>query len=388
MRRGSGPFAAAALVAALVLLVAGIAELFRLRFARGDVFPPYSSLRADPLGARVLHDALADAGVAVSRNFTPLDRIAPPEGALYFIGVSWRDFSATRVDQVGPVIDAVRGGARLIVAFTAKEPEPGPGERAAPGPPPETAPAPRFAELIGVDRLPDPAATDRAAIALLQGSPALPPELAWRSPLRLRPSGEAWRTVYSIGGHAVALERDFGAGTIVLFGDAYWLGNEALHGARRPGLLAWIQGAPRTAVFDESHLGVVESHGVASLARRYGLRHAAVALLVTVLLFVWRNRAPLVPLEAAEAATEGAPAAGRDAGAGLVNLLRRAVTGETLFATMVAEFLRGRAARDVPAETRRALRALEGPAAVRAPLEAIREAHALLRRGPRPPSSS
>jgi len=34
-------------------------RLFSLRYARGDSYPPYSTLRADPAGAKALADALA-----------------------------------------------------------------------------------------------------------------------------------------------------------------------------------------------------------------------------------------------------------------------------------------------------------------------------------------
>ena len=48
-----------ALIAALALLVAGLGLLFHWRLGQGDLFPAYSSLRADPLGTRALHDSLA-----------------------------------------------------------------------------------------------------------------------------------------------------------------------------------------------------------------------------------------------------------------------------------------------------------------------------------------
>ena len=49
---------------ALVLVVCavgfafGLVHLFRLRFAAGDVYPEYSSLRADPLGAMAFCESL------------------------------------------------------------------------------------------------------------------------------------------------------------------------------------------------------------------------------------------------------------------------------------------------------------------------------------------
>src|SRR6266446_184720 len=57
----------------LALLLAafawGVGRLFDLRYAVGDVYPPYSSLRADPLGTKVMHDALERLpGISVLRN--------------------------------------------------------------------------------------------------------------------------------------------------------------------------------------------------------------------------------------------------------------------------------------------------------------------------------
>ena len=34
----------------------GLLHLFALRFAQGDVYPPYSSLRSDPLGKKALYE--------------------------------------------------------------------------------------------------------------------------------------------------------------------------------------------------------------------------------------------------------------------------------------------------------------------------------------------
>ena len=36
----------------------GIFRLFEFRFEAGDVYPPYSSLRSDPLGAMALYESL------------------------------------------------------------------------------------------------------------------------------------------------------------------------------------------------------------------------------------------------------------------------------------------------------------------------------------------
>ncbi|MDA0812249.1 MAG: hypothetical protein O3C21_07690, partial [Verrucomicrobia bacterium] len=44
------------------LLIAGVYEVFRLRFQAGDIFPEYSTLRADPLGAKAAFDTIEELG--------------------------------------------------------------------------------------------------------------------------------------------------------------------------------------------------------------------------------------------------------------------------------------------------------------------------------------
>src|SRR5678816_55438 len=72
----------------------GIVHLFFLRFESGDVYPEYSSLRADPLGAKGLYDALREfPGLEVRRNFRPIARLRGNEPVtLIYTGVSEHAF--------------------------------------------------------------------------------------------------------------------------------------------------------------------------------------------------------------------------------------------------------------------------------------------------------
>src|SRR5713101_8912577 len=76
-----------------VLLVAvfgiGIVELFLLRFSAGDVYPPYSSLRADPSGTRALYESLEKIpGATVARHLKPLSLLEGAEGIVFYTGAS------------------------------------------------------------------------------------------------------------------------------------------------------------------------------------------------------------------------------------------------------------------------------------------------------------
>ncbi len=82
-RRRRLPLAALGLLAALALFGWGVVHLFALRFAGGDVYPPYSTLRRDPLGAAAFYDALAALpGLSVERNLRPLASLALPSRLL------------------------------------------------------------------------------------------------------------------------------------------------------------------------------------------------------------------------------------------------------------------------------------------------------------------
>ena len=74
-------------------------------------------------------------------------------------------------------------------------------------------------------------------------------------------------------------------------------------------------------VFDESHFGIVEEPGVATLIRKYRLHSLALGFLLLAGLFIWKNSLSFVPLDSET--TELPYVEGRDAVAGFVNLLRR-----------------------------------------------------------------
>ena len=83
-RRQRLPLGWLGLGAVFVLFGWGLVELFELRFAQGDVYPPYSTLRNDPLGAAAFYEALeGQPGLRVERNLRPLDRLGKPPAVLY-----------------------------------------------------------------------------------------------------------------------------------------------------------------------------------------------------------------------------------------------------------------------------------------------------------------
>ena len=123
-----------------------------------------------------------------------------------------------------------------------------------------------------------------------------------------------------------------GKGTLVILHNCYWVSNEAMLNNRNPDLLAELIGPTQRIVFDESHLGVVESGSLMRLARKYGLGGFALATLLVLGLFIWKNSTSLLP-PLAEVDPAAGAVRGRDANAGFVNLLRRSIPRASLMET-------------------------------------------------------
>jgi len=149
----------------------------------------------------------------------------------------------------------------------------------------------------------------------------LPETIAWHSGLVLTNASSAWRTIYARGRNPVVMERRWGAGSVVLSTDCFFLSNEALATDRHPDLLAWLITPARAVYFDEAHLGISEQAGVSGLIRKYNLEGGLIALLLLAGLYVWKSSVPFVPAPHVESADSSVM--GRDSSAAFVNLLRR-----------------------------------------------------------------
>jgi hypothetical protein len=61
----------AVLLGCAAIFAFGVTRLVQLRFEHGDVYPPYSSLRADPLGTMAFYESLGKVPeVSVQRDFS------------------------------------------------------------------------------------------------------------------------------------------------------------------------------------------------------------------------------------------------------------------------------------------------------------------------------
>jgi len=399
--RGSRTGILAVLLLGTVLLV-GISRLFVLRFEAGDVYPPYSSLRSDPLGTRVLYEGLGScAGIDVSRCFDPLARLdleaLPPNTALLFLGdylPSW-DYATISVESANRINAFMRRGGRIVVTLqpsaadeddeedddadqdeadaTADEKQGADEEDEAvddedadsaddkgkeeeaeirwdedKGP----VPIPRrpdkqentvsMAGWLGTDityaEIQETAAATATTHAVELG---LPHSVTCRTTRCFAELDEDWHVMYARDGRPVVIERPMGDGTLVLSAPTYFVSNEALRDRRRTPLLLWLIGDSTTVVFDETHHGIQRPQGVAMLARRYRLHWFGAGLVVLALLFVWQSASSLVPPFAGSTSGPAVEfSTGKDSVSGLVNLLRRNIPPSRVLDTCIDEWQR------------------------------------------------
>jgi Domain of unknown function (DUF4350) len=331
--------------AVAVLFAVGLTQLFLLRFEAGDVYPAYSSLRTDPLGTRVLFESLNRlAAHSARRNFRPPDQIVlTGQTTLLVCGLGDTGLFLND-NKIRSLMDRVaQSGARLVLTYSVRprkrsaQPEAGnkgPGDEKAQPPPPEEKPADaspatpaddwRGAASLGFDfKQPREKPRDDTALCIDPRQDRLPHRIAWRTPLVFDLQDPAWQTLYTWQDQPVVVQRPWGRGIVVMSADSYLLSNEALRSHRFAGLLAWLVVPGHTVIFDEFHHGLAKQPGIAGLARQYRLHGVFGALIIMVILFIWRQAAVFAPpeREPTDAGVRG-PAAGRDTGQGLVNLTR------------------------------------------------------------------
>ncbi|HZR46847.1 MAG TPA: DUF4350 domain-containing protein, partial [Candidatus Manganitrophaceae bacterium] len=368
------------------------AHLLVLRFDAGDVYPVYSSLRSDPLRTKIFYESLdALDGISVSRNYRPFSKLSDrTKTTLFYFGAS-RGLLFLSEEEARALEALAAAGNRLVILFhpraegrfpledSRKETGKGSeekdqdrsrqdveskeegkaGEARQPEDKEETI---RGRQVLLEERWnfkavrkggPDQAAFDRKPSALRSAEGAgLPMVLSWHSPVDFDHLGGEWKTIYAREGRPVVIERAFGFGTIVLSSDTFFVSNEAMRMERHSGLLAWLVGPNRSVIFDERHLGIEENPGIAALGRKYGLEGLSAALLLLVVLFIWKNSFSLVP-PYPDDPKERNRSIGKDALSGFAGLLSRTLPPADLLSVCFEEWRKTAGSRRDDEEERR-----------------------------------
>lgn len=345
----------------------GIVQLFQMRFEAGDVYPAYSSLRADPLGAMALYESLEKIpGLSVRRDFSASDRL-PEEPRTTYLHLAGNRFEWDWLppDSYREIKDFLARDGRLVITFFPQtEPEtfhfngeeetnsvksakaknekmtpPKPAGKRKRNPDDEDSWISLEDEWnfrADFQKLEPDGDTYAPARVVSKVDLPLPKSLDWHSGIVFTNLDKSWRVIYARGTNAVVIERKFGRGSVVIAADSYFVSNEAMAKDRHADLLAWLIGPGKHVVFDEAHFGVLETSGVATLMRKYRLHGLAAGLILLAGLFIWKNSGSLVPPHADEERENFV--VGKDSAAGFVNLLRRSIAPRDLLATCFAEW--------------------------------------------------
>lgn len=371
-----------------------LAELVEQRFEAGTVYAPYSTRRADPLGAKALLEALDRMpGIEALRNYGRLEKLVGGRGTtLVLVDVkpsAWQDgrrLSGEAVERFaalgGRVVMTLDGQTRgwekleedarrrqleeerqrvekMRKRDGAKDGKNGTVEKKDEEKRKRDEMKKERERFIfgGTDSLATVMGvgiqegqfvlTARGGLELMPGEgsgleAAMLPRWYSRTTLEFKGAeASRWKVLARLNGKAVVAERRFGQGSVLLCTDSYFLSNEGLWREPAPDFLWWLAGGAETVIFDETHLGTAESPGIMSLVRRFRLHGFFVGGLLLFGLFVWQGAMSLVPSREKEALRR--PVSGLGATSGLVSLLRRGIGRKLLMTRCFEAWEKGRA---------------------------------------------
>lgn len=313
--------------------VFGLVHLMNLRFQAGDVYPPYSSLRTDPLGTKAFYESLANLpGFHVRRNYQPFEKLDDNTPLTIFLfGISAQEARTSSEVELRVLESMANTGDRIVVTILPVIEAPRPVKK------PRTKKKEDTTSSKTNSVAPKVVDLDKRWSYAFAYSDDATNEL-WHTALYFDKLGSEWNVLESRGKFPAVIERHFGKGSVVLCADSFFISNEAMRQERRPELLATLVGTNRNIVFDETHLGVGEAPGVMTLARKYRLHGLFFGLLLLAGLFVWKNATSFVPPHEDTGMDGAALADGKDSAAGFVNLVRRSIPSSELLPACVAEW--------------------------------------------------
>jgi len=333
--------------AALVALVlagtaAGAVHLMTAKFSTGDVYPPYSSFLADPLGSSALRETLESGGVSVETLTAPLD----PEGVsdagqtvIFYLSPRVWGFSNFDPEELARIRAFLLDGGRVVVTAD--------GDNSLMA---DYRIYVRWNSEVDTGPIMKPVRPIGALRAIAADTPMWSPGLRRLS--GFWPQADA---LLASDTFPVLMRARVGRGELIACSEPYLLSNEGLFRHRPVGLVSWIMRDRKRASIDEYHHGKIQRTGVTALFGKYRLRPFLIFLAAMVLLYLWSAVPPFMP----------APPTGpthrlvQDTHEGFVNLLTQTVSRGELLTVCVDRWIAARRHPDDPAvpEVRQALRA-------------------------------
>jgi hypothetical protein len=289
-----------------------LAIVLREQYSSGNVYPEYSSQRTDRMGTAAIYEALSKTCPEVARNNVPLRSLSAKNSEVLILGLSPTELDADNIDALDTL---AKNGNRVVVGLA------GGGW------------------IFDLQSLNEPVAAKwQVRIVDTRAKQDMAdPEIRQREALQIEPLPHSgWQS----GGAGIS--RPYGEGAIVLMGTSWPFTNGALRDERNIDVLRRAIGNPSRILFDETHLGTVESGTVMGLVRRFRLQGVLAVALACALLFIWQSSVPFPP-ERADAGSEAEMRmVAASAGEGLRNLLAHHIPPTRILSACVAEWRKDR----------------------------------------------
>jgi len=335
--------ASVVLLTVLATAFAGdVLYLFNRRFSGGDAYPPYSSLRGDPAGSKLIFESLSGLpGVSVTRSYLPFERVPDRDSTVLLLGMDPYSFAMSDDSDAHTLEEFAQRGNRLVLAMSEavgrEPPRPAPLEK-------------RWGVRLGLD-------FDKEG----HGNPYFA-------------AAKNWDILEGSVARPLVVERAFGRGSVVLVADSRLFSNRSVAEAKQTALLTRVIGPHQRIVFDETHFGIVESGSVVALARRFRLHGLALGLAIVALLFIWKNASSFPPVSSRLGEKR---VFDRTSVAGLVTLLQRHVAPDRLASACWQEWLKTHTRKIASTRRAQAENVLRNEA--NRPIEALREIQTIVR---------
>lgn len=363
-----------------ILSAAGIYHIFSIRFKIGDVYPPYSSLRTDPLGTKIFFESLSDlSGHNLKRDYDPVPKWeGSKDTTLFLLGTSPGILEISHKENRQILSWVLSAGTRVVISLNSQkrsfltasdkdkeskkeEKDEDNSKKDGKDKDQDIKTDYSLTKLLGFKITPfikDQA--DSAELSYTESDVDLPQSLKYKPINYFSDLNEGWTVLYSQNDEPVIIFRKYGQGIIILCADSYIFSNEAMMSHRYPRLLSWFTGPGKQIYFDESHFGIQKKTGMIDLAYKYRLQGVIVVFIFIALLYIWKNAVAFVPPRSYSDEKIQIIRSDRDYLDGLISLLQRYIPEKELIKTCIEEWEKANAkGRLLPGASIRSARDLE-----------------------------
>ncbi|MCP4269549.1 MAG: hypothetical protein GY777_28925 [Candidatus Brocadiaceae bacterium] len=344
------------LVIIVILFLTGITIIFNLQYDKSNNLPRYSSLRADPLGTKIIFESLSNlSDLNVQRNFKSYYQLPTNYKYTFFFLGSTVDsfFNNINKNDFEKLHGLLEKGNRLVFALTpdknsysarkTRKGEEGEKEK--------VVDEDDEVKDEGIKESKDflkknwdicfSETSDKSQdnhkkllLSIVPDSCNIP----WNSNIHFE-IGEEWSTILKDNNKNLIVERAVGNGSLVFLSDSYLLSNEAMFNDRYSWFLSWLIGNNKNIIFDEVHLGIAHKTKVIELAKRYKLHGFFFGLIILAVLYIWKNFSFFIPNEQSSKEKKNITL-GKDTSAGFVQLLERSISKEDISKICKNEWLK------------------------------------------------